>query len=497
MDPTGVRILLMPVTASNLYDYVHCPHRVTMDLVGDPSQRDPVSPFIELLWERGNAYESEVITRLSKTETIVDLSSYKDDEKERRTLEAIRSGADLIYSGRISSGDLVGIPDLLKRVGEGYVPVDIKSGRGEEGGGDDTDPKPKLHYAVQLALYVDILEQLGLSAGRYGLVLDINEEEVRYDLSESRGPKKQETLWQEYQEALSGTREIYDRKTDTLPAYSGICKLCHWYSSCLTALRDSDDLTLIPRLGRAARDTLADEFPKVSDLAERNPDAYVRSKNKTVFTRIGAETLRTYHERAKLLATPDAKPYLKKSVRLPSAKTELFFDIEADPMRDICYLHGFVIREDGDTDGERFIGYFADEATPEDERAAFQQAIDLIRTTQPNVLYYYSKYERTWYRKLQSRYPDVCTADEIENLFDPSSAVDLYNDVVLQATEWPTNDHSIKTLAKYLGSSGATPTHREQRPLSGMAGGYKPKTRRSRSVSSPIMRMTVGPRVYC
>ena len=32
-------------------------------------------------------------------------------------------------------------------------------------------------------------------------------------------------------------------------------------------------------------------------------------------------------------------------------------------------------------------------------------------------------------------------------------AVDLYFDVVMKATEWPTNDQSIKTLAKYLGFS--------------------------------------------
>ena len=30
-------------------------------------------------------------------------------------------------------------------------------------------------------------------------------------------------------------------------------------------------------------------------------------------------------------------------------------------------------------------------------------------------------------------------------------AIDLYFDVVLKLTEWPTRDFSIKTLAKYLG----------------------------------------------
>jgi predicted RecB family nuclease len=67
------------------------------------------------------------------------------------------------------------------------------------------------------------------------------------------------------------------------------------------------------------------------------------------------------------------------------------------------------------------------------------------------VLYFYSKYERTHWRKLRERYPDVCSDAEVEALFGPHRAVDLYNDVVMKATEWPTRDYSIKALAKCLG----------------------------------------------
>jgi len=42
--------------------------------------------------------------------------------------------------------------------------------------------------------------------------------------------------------------------------------------------------------------------------------------------------------------TTGGKPYLRAPVVIPSAARELFFDIEVDPMRDICYLHGFVER---------------------------------------------------------------------------------------------------------------------------------------------------------
>ena len=76
-----------PVTATMLHDLVHCPHRVTMDLFGDPAKRDEASPFVQFLWERGLLYEREVIEGLKLP--FVDLLKYTGDEKERRTLEAM------------------------------------------------------------------------------------------------------------------------------------------------------------------------------------------------------------------------------------------------------------------------------------------------------------------------------------------------------------------------------------------------------------------------
>lgn len=120
-------------------------------------------------------------------------------------------------------------------------------------------------------------------------------------------------------------------------------------------------------------------------------------------------------------------------------------------MRDLCYLHGFVERLNGDNGTEKFIAAFADEVTPDGERRAFAQAWQYLRDSRPCIIYYYSKYERTIYRKLQQKYPEVCSAEDIEKMFDPATAIDLYNDVIKKITEWPTWDYSIKTLAKYLG----------------------------------------------
>ncbi len=441
----------MRITAAMLYDLVQCPHRPTMDLFGDPAKRDEVSPFVQLLWEKGTAYEKEVISNLGVP--FVDLSIYAGDEKERLTWDAMRRGDPLIYSGRISADDLVGDPDLLRREGKGYVAGDIKAGAGEEG--QEEDRKPKKHYAVQLALYTDILERRGLAVGRKPFVWDIRGDEVIYDLDAPQGQRNPTTLWQMYQETLAQARGTMARSEKTLPAYGAACKLCQWYTACLTDLERRDDLTLLPDLGRSKRDIMAEDLPTVTELAGCDPKRFIVGK-KTSFRGVGPDTLVKFHERAKLVKAPSPRPYRTAAIALPTAEVELFFDIEVDPMRDHCYLHGFVERREGDDSTERYHAFLTEAVAPEEEERAFAEAWRFICERQPCAIYYYSKYERTIWRKLQQRFPSVCKADDIEALFASSLTIDLY-DVIRKTTEWPTRDHSIKTLAKYLGFAWRDP----------------------------------------
>ena len=259
-----------PITASMLYDLVACPHRVTMDLFANPSERDLVSPFVQLLWERGAAREREVIAGLG--DPFLDLSKFHGLEKEQLTLAAMDRGESIIYSGRISSDDLLGEPDLLRKEGEGYVAGDIKSGAGEEGASEEHDGKPKTHYAVQLALYTDILERLGRSNGRTPFVWDIHGAEVPYDLMAVRGKRNPRRLWDDYEECLSHARKIVSRALQTSPAYSaGTCKNCVWYTTCIKRLEAANDLTLIPELGRSKRDAMINRISSIRELALINP----------------------------------------------------------------------------------------------------------------------------------------------------------------------------------------------------------------------------------
>lgn len=124
-----------------------------------------------------------------------------------------------------------------------------------------------------------------------------------------------------------------------------------------------------------------------------------------------------------------------------------------DPSRDgLVYLHGIVerIRKDY-VDTETFVPFLADGEAG--ERAAFAAAFRYLTADPAAMIYYYSNFERSAYRDLQRRHPDVCSPEEVEAFFDPARAIDLLFDVVMPHTEWPTNDLSIKTLARRLGFS--------------------------------------------
>ena len=436
------------ITASMLYDMVQCPHRVFLDLYGDTSLRDPVSPFVQMLWERGTLHEEEVIDSTGQTYT--DLSGLSAEIREKATLDAMERGDPLIYSGRIKADDLMGIPDLLRKTSGGYVAGDIKSGAALENSGDSVEGRPKTRYAVQLALYTDILERTGFSAGRIPFIWDRDRQEVTYDLDTPVHSGKQNTWWDCYQENLMEARKILRNEKQTLTAFSSVCKQCHWYSKCKRQVTDTGDLTLIYRLGRRKRDRMLSRIHTIHELAESDPETFIRG-SRTLFPGIGPDTLRLFHERAVLLVRPDTGPYVKTDLSFPEAGKELFYDVETDPFEDICYLHGFVERSPGGSSRERYIAFVAETPTPAAEEKAFKEAWAYIQNARPCALYYYSPYERTTLRKLQERYPSVVTQNGIESLFEDETTIDLLNDIVEKNTEWPTTDHSIKTLATYLG----------------------------------------------
>lgn len=291
------------ISATQLYDYVQCPHRVTLDVTGDPADRDEPNPFVELLWEHGMDHEEAIAATLPIT---ANLRLVPSEDRERETRAAMQRGDALIYGGRLTAGDLVGEPDLLERRGDGYIPGDIKSGSGFEG--DESDGKLKKHYAFQIAHYVLILEQLGFGDGnREAFVIDRAGERVPYRLMESQGVRNTTTWWDAYQEALTQVRDLVEGARGSKGALAAACKLCHWYTHCKQDLIAQDDLTLIAELGRAKRDAMAGAIPTVRAFAACDPAAFVNGR-KTAFAGVGPDTLVKLHAGHNCLPRPAPRP---------------------------------------------------------------------------------------------------------------------------------------------------------------------------------------------
>lgn len=443
----------MQITASNLYDYLRCQHRVWRDIYGPKEEKiQETNPFVELMWKRGIQHEKDVVSQLGD---LSDLRGGSIEERFNKTIEAMKNGVPLIYQGVLQDDALFGTPDLLEKLSNrSYMPIDIKSGSGFEGGEQDfgEEGKPKKHYAVQLCLYNELLKKLGFATHNKGKIIDINKETVEYNLIAPMGVRNKTTWWEFYEQVKEGARALMENRGKNNPANSSICKLCPWYASCKKWCKDNDDLTNIFYLGRSARDTINFDLlvKDVKGLLEINLEEVLQKKreNPKYLRGIGEKSLVTAIKRAEILRNT-REPVINAPITFPKVTHELFFDVENDPTQEFVYLHGIYERSAGK---EEYINFTATEVSNQAEEEIWRKFWQYIASLPENdfAVYFYSQHEKTIYKRLHTRYPDVIELEKLEEFFAHKNVIDLYK-AVLKSTDWPLSSYSLKELAAYLG----------------------------------------------
>ena len=443
------------ITASKLYDYLQCPHRIWRDAYGPQEEKNKeTNPFVQLLWDRGVLYETKVISEIGD---YLDLSQGSLEERFQKTIEAMKNKIPLIYQGVLIKDNLAGIPDLIRLVPDGkYIPIDIKSGMGREGIDEDSgyEGKLKKHYAIQLALYVDVLNKLGFENNKQGIIYDIDGNEVLYDLNLSMGKRDKTTFWDFYNTTKDNASILLENKAENKPAMAGVCKLCPWYDSCKKWIEENDDLTRLFYLGKSKRDTLNEDLQifKAEEILSIDLEEVMeeKKKDKTFLKGIAEKTLSKIITRAKVLKQIK-KPVIHNEINLPKVSYELFFDIEDDPTQEFVYLHGIYERSHK---GERFLDFTAKEISNEAEKNAWIEFWKYIKSLPQDdfAVYYYSPHERSIYKRMQKKYPDVISENEVELFFEKPNVIDLYQ-VILKNTDWPVSSYSLKALAQYCNFS--------------------------------------------
>lgn len=364
-----------------------CAHRTFLDHVGQSgSVPVPVTATTRVRMEEGREFEDDVMTSVFVTAG-TRLADVRGSRDPAVTVDAMQSGAPIIAGGVLppDNAGRVGVPDLMYRVGGGYVPVDVKNHRVAEPSGrypllsSSLLGSPAMPGGVfergrdiagdlmQLAHYTRMLEACGFHSGAGhvgGLVgSDGPDRVVWYDLD---APFR----FPEFTEDPAGgsVMETYDARHHvrfsassgaavTSPVGTGGmsgCASCEWVNVCRSAVPAGDVSFALTRDSVHPRDwellrTLG--FGTVNDLARfdmADSDLVSRFVSGSSGPREAKRKLVTLVDAAGMLAAGVAvKRTSQGPLHVPSADVEVDIDYEWDVANRVYLWGGRVRRGDG------------------------------------------------------------------------------------------------------------------------------------------------------
>ncbi len=405
----------------------------------------------------GIAFEAKAldeVTGLADAATVI----APGDDAVTDTLTALTRGDRLVLGARLTSDDgtLVGYPDLLVRLDDGYAPVDVKNHKviGDSGPAGTWTPLEHIddltgnevrfrsfrrRDLLQVAHYRRLLEHRGMaSTATVGGVIGTDEPIgcVWVDLAAGDAPILDDrdayvtAARIAIDHGLAGNREpLHDAWL------RGECRRCDWHDWCMAELVAVDDPTLLRGVDAGLRTELAaDGIATIAAVADLAPDD----------ERIGDGSV-VYQARA-LSAGSLLSQVATGAMDLPSAQTEVDFDIET--YRGTTYLAGLLITRDGQSTYEPVVDW---RASPEGERSVLEELFARFAAWSEHdvVVYHWTDYESRTLGAAADRYgltvPGYAT---VEDWFE-AHAVDL--------CEWcrqhlvSPNGFSLKTIAPLCG----------------------------------------------
>jgi len=411
------------ITATTFYQYSKCPAWPWHEAFSDPKKRAPVSALAEKLWRDGLLHESEMIALKKKNFEVTEIPHEGDlDERAIQTLALMKKGVPVIYHGVLTHGRWVGIPDILEKVdgkselGEWfYVPCDIKR----------SSHVDEVHR-LQLCFYSELLKRLQGRRPERGYIIDasgVTNEVVIADIEE-----KFKLNLKEIEALLSGTKPN--------PHLYGSCKQSPWFHQCILDAEDCEDVSLIYKIRSEERDELhrlgVGTLPK---LAEANAHKLKRRAKGMTEPRLEKLILQAQ-------ALKDSKAIVTEKWEAPKVKTEIYFDMESDPLRDVHYLFGCLIVKGDKSEYKKFLA-----KKPEDEGkawAAFQRFVGRYKDV---AIYHYGWYEIIVIKELTAKYGISKSA---ANVLQSGTMIDLLP-ILSRCVIFPVYFYSLKDIAKFLG----------------------------------------------
>ncbi len=459
-------------SATDLAAFLECTHRTVLDLsalsgeLERPAQNDIERRLLEI---RGVEHEARVLQHYRESgKRVITISAQPGAQGSARaaeqTLEAMQSGAEVIYQAALSHGVWSGRPDFLLKVDGGgghwphhYEVVDAKLAR-----------EAKARAVLQLCVYTDHLDRIqGRRARHFHIAVGGGE----------GGPRPPVSLladdFMAYYRALRGRFEAFvEREQLTYPEPVEHCGVCVWWKRCEERRRSDDHLSLVAGISRRQRDRLvASGVQSVAALGKLAPAATIDGIALETLTRVREQARLQLSGRAagkvmyELLSQGEAGTGLE-ALPEPSAG-DLFLDLEGDAFfggQGLEYLFGLVDLGEPVIDKfsfdfterspgpPRYHGFWSSD--PGAEKRAFEAVIDRIvrgREEFPNLhVYHFGHRENDALKKLSCRHKTRET--ELDDLLRAHVLVDLHP-IVRHALRASVEGYTLKQLEPLHGFS--------------------------------------------
>ncbi len=441
MHLTGGKLIL---SASDLTGFLECPHLTQQELAaarGEVRRPERDDPELELIARHGTEHEQSHLDAYVHTgKSVVRIQTRGatlDDYWRAReeTLEAMRSGVDVIYQAELFDGRWLGYADFLERVGPlSYEVVDTKLAR-----------SAKAAALLQTSLYSELLAAMqGREPECMHLVLGDGARQS-FRVGDSRAYLRHAKT---RLELVSGAAPA-----STYPEPVEHCGVCRWSEVCKKRWRDDDSLVLVAGLSRSQARKLGGAGVKTAEaLATSDYDLSASGIGAKTVARLRLQAQLQVRERATgrpdyVLINPE-RPDLGLALLPPPTEADLIFDMESDPWAldgGLEYLFGLL-----DVAGN-FTPIWAHDR--DQEKLAFEEFVDLVIArldVNPGMhVYHYAPYEPNALKRLMGRHGT--REAEVDRLLRAEVLVDLYR-VVKQSLIASRESYSLKDVeALYMG----------------------------------------------
>ena len=461
----------LQLSATDLVNHLACRHLTELNAevaVGTRVAPKGWDPMLELLRQRGLAHERDYIEHLKDTgHQVTSIEGVGTNAATvAATVDAMRSGREVIVQGALADGVWGGRADILRRVdfpsdlGDwSYEVIDTKLARETRGG-----------TILQLALYSDLVRSVqGLLPQRMYVVAPWTEFEPQaYRTNDYAAYCRLVKAWLESALARHACEPTY-------PDPKEHCDVCRWSRQCDSRRRGDDHLCLVAGIYSRQIDELKDRGVATTSALASLPlplqwkpqrgaaAAYQRVREQARVQVEGREKGEPVYE----VLEPEPEVGL---ARLPEpSRGDIFFDFEGDPFvgpSGLEYLFGYLAANDAGV--LEYTGLWA--FSYEEEKRSFERFVDWVMArwkTYPDLhIYHFAPYEPSAMKRLMGRH--ATREEEVDRMLRASLFVDLYR-VVRGGLRAGVESYSIKELEKFFGFQRDVPLSEANSALYGVS----------------------------